>query len=209
MSAVINERASSSASSLGNGVKPGESAGRTKMCTQNKQLVGWCQSAATANSLDLVHKLEAQIARVTKICLLTKEEGVLTINEDRTVRLILKRDSGQFWPSIVEYLPNIPTALSYNEESMRFVQHTVESGQSAVFRLFVGLVNGTVYEYKVADDMNSMTQERHWTAHNNAVSAVVYCPAANVVFSCSKDKTIVWYCAETACKIGMLSPTIR
>lgn len=70
------------------------------------------------------------------------------------------------------------------------------------FRLFVGLVNGCVYEYKVAEDANSMTQERHWMAHNNAVTAVVYCAAANVVFSCSKDKTIVWYCADTACKIG-------
>ncbi|KAH7699457.1 Protein WDFY-2 [Aphelenchoides avenae] len=158
MSAVINERATSSATSLGNGVKP-----------------------------DLVQKLEAQIARVTKIILLTKEDGVLTIGEDRTVRFILKRDSGQFWPSIVEYLPNVPTALSYDEESMR---------------LFVGLVNGCVYEYKVAEDANSMTQERHWMAHNNAVTAVVYCAAANVVFSCSKDKTIVWYCADTACKIG-------
>lgn len=57
---------------------------------------------------------------MTKIILLTKEDGVLTIGEDRTVRFILKRDSGQFWPSIVEYLPNVPTALSYDEESMRY-----------------------------------------------------------------------------------------
>jgi WD40 repeat protein len=157
MSAVINERGSST-SSVGTGAKP-----------------------------DLVQKLEAQIARITKISLLTKEEGVLTINEDRSVRFLLKRESGQYWPSIVEYLPNIPTAFSYNEESMR---------------LFIGLVNGSVYEYKVAEDMNSLSQERHWSAHGNAVTSVVYCETINTVFSCSKDKTIVWHCTDTGCKIG-------
>lgn len=106
MSAVINERAASSTTSLGNGVKPGK-------CSERA-------TNADAPCLDLVQKLEAQIARVTKIILLTKEDGVLTIGEDRTVRFILKRDSGQFWPSIVEYLPNVPTALSYDEESMRY-----------------------------------------------------------------------------------------
>ena len=68
--------------------------------------------------LEFVQKIENQVARINGIFLLTKEDGVVTISEDRTIRVLLKRDSGQYWPSIVEFLTSVPTALYYDENTM-------------------------------------------------------------------------------------------
>ena len=47
----------------------------------------------------------------------------------RSVRVWLKRDSGQFWPSICHYMPSGATSVCYTKE---------------VWRVFVGQENGTV-----------------------------------------------------------------
>ena len=47
----------------------------------------------------------------------------------RSIRLWLKRDSGQFWPSICHYCPSGVTAVCYTKE---------------IRRIFVGQENGTV-----------------------------------------------------------------
>lgn len=75
-------------------------------------------SNESSNPSELVQKTESQIARITNIYLLTKEEGYVTINEDKTVKFFLKRDSGQFWPSIAEYMPHVPTQFVYDEDLM-------------------------------------------------------------------------------------------
>jgi len=158
MSAMINDRPCSSASSLGENAKP-----------------------------EFVQKIENQVARINGIFLLTKEDGVVTIAEDRTIRVLLKRDSGQYWPSIVEFLTSVPTALYYDENTMC---------------LLVGMVNGSIYEYQVSADMNSVQQKRHWGAHTMPVTGILMSNSARMIFSCSKDKTIVWHCADTGAKIG-------
>jgi len=158
MSAIINQRPSSSATSIGEGIKP-----------------------------ELIQKTESQIARITSIYLLTKEEGFVIISEDRTVKFFLKRDSGQFWPSIAEYMPHVPTKFVYDEELMC---------------LLVGLVNGAVYDFEVSEDMNSMTKKRQWNAHTSSITGLFISNSAQMVFSCSKDKSIVWHCSETGYKVG-------
>lgn len=47
----------------------------------------------------------------------------------RTVRVWLKRDSGQYWPSVCQYMSAGATAMYYHVESRR---------------LFVGLENGSI-----------------------------------------------------------------
>uniref|UniRef100_A0A8R1U2L6 FYVE-type domain-containing protein n=1 Tax=Onchocerca volvulus TaxID=6282 RepID=A0A8R1U2L6_ONCVO len=131
----------------------------------------------------LLHKIEGQISRVNGIHLLSTEEGVLTISDDRSLRVYLKRDNEQFWPSIYHYLPFSPSSMHFDEYKLR---------------LFVGLINGSVYEYKVAEDMNSLSEQRHWMAHLSLVTSVLYSPEAELIFSCSKDKTTVWHCSETS-----------
>jgi hypothetical protein len=64
-----------------------------------------------------VQKVEGQVARVIALRILTKEEGFLTISEDKSLRVLLKRDTGQFWPSAIDYLPTVPASLCFHEES--------------------------------------------------------------------------------------------
>uniref|UniRef100_A0A915CAP5 FYVE-type domain-containing protein n=1 Tax=Parascaris univalens TaxID=6257 RepID=A0A915CAP5_PARUN len=135
----------------------------------------------------LLSKIEGQVARVNAVFLLTRDEGVITISDDRSVRIWLKRDNGQFWPSIHHFMPFAPTA-------MFFTEHTL--------KLLIGLANGAVYEFTVADDMNSMWENRHWNVHANTVTAVLLSVQAELIFSCSKDKSLVWHCSETSVKFG-------
>ncbi|MCP9263840.1 WD repeat and FYVE domain-containing protein 2 [Dirofilaria immitis] len=135
----------------------------------------------------LLHKIEGQISRVNGVHLLSTEEGVLTISDDRSLRIYLKRDNEQFWPSIYHYLPFSPNSMHFDEHKLR---------------LFIGLINGSVYEYKIAEDMNSLSEQRHWLAHLSLVTAVLYSQEAELIFSCSKDKTTVWHCSETSVKMG-------
>ncbi|VDK64863.1 unnamed protein product [Anisakis simplex] len=70
----------------------------------------------------LLHKIEGQVARVNAIFLLTKEDGVITISDDRSICIWLKRDNGQFWPSVNHFMPFAPTALCFTEQTLKFVQ---------------------------------------------------------------------------------------
>uniref|UniRef100_A0A7M4FS49 WD repeat and FYVE domain containing 2 n=1 Tax=Crocodylus porosus TaxID=8502 RepID=A0A7M4FS49_CROPO len=42
---------------------------------------------------------------VNMAAIVPKEDGVISVSEDRTVRVWLKRDSGQYWPSIYHAMP--------------------------------------------------------------------------------------------------------
>ena len=54
------------------------------------------------------------------------EDGVISISSDRSVRVWLLRDSGQYWPSICHYYTDTaPTSLSYCHER-RSVLHGQE-----------------------------------------------------------------------------------
>lgn len=68
--------------------------------------------------------------------------------------------------------------------------------------MLVGMVNGSIYEYNVAADMNSVNQKRSWQAHTMHVTGCIMSNTARMIFSCSKDKSIVWHCSETGVKIG-------
>jgi len=70
---------------------------------------------------ELLQKVEGQLGgRITGINLCTKDDAILTTNEDRTLRVLLKRDSGQYWPSIIQDLPHIPTKLYFVEAKNLF-----------------------------------------------------------------------------------------
>lgn len=73
--------------------------------------------------LELLQKVDGQVGRIVGIHLLIKddEEGFVTINEDKTIRVLLKRDSGKFWPSIVQNLPSVPSKLFCDEDQNKLV----------------------------------------------------------------------------------------
>lgn len=129
------------------------------------------------------------MGRITGIYVLSKQEddSFITINEDRNLRVLLKRESGQFWPSIIQDLPNVPTALFCDEDHLR---------------IFVGLVTGVIMEYQCQQDLNSISLKRQWTAHAGSITGLIYSGLIQQIFSCGKDRNLIWHCSDTTNKIG-------
>lgn len=71
-------------------------------------------------NLVLLHKIEGHISRINGVHLLSTEEGVVTISDDRSLRIYLKRDNEQFWPSIYHYLPFSPSSMYFDESKLRY-----------------------------------------------------------------------------------------
>ncbi|CAJ0961061.1 unnamed protein product, partial [Mesorhabditis belari] len=136
---------------------------------------------------ELLAKLDDHVARVTDGWVLANEDGLWTASEDKSVRLYLRRDNDQYWPSINHFMPVQPTCLFYCEE---------------VHRLLVGLLNGHVFVYDVADDCNSLRQRQHFTLHAGPISGLYLSITSELIFSSSRDKTVLWHCSENGTRQG-------
>uniref|UniRef100_A0A8B9MVB8 WD repeat and FYVE domain-containing protein 2 n=1 Tax=Accipiter nisus TaxID=211598 RepID=A0A8B9MVB8_9AVES len=77
----------------------------------------------------LLSKVEGHQDVVSAALLIPKEDGVITASEDRTIRVWLKRDSGQYWPSIYHTMSSPCSAMAYHHDSRR---------------IFVGQDNGAI-----------------------------------------------------------------
>lgn len=105
----------------------------------------------------------------------------------RTVRIWLKRDSGQYWPSICQYMPSGCTSLDYTPETRQ---------------LFIGQENGTVSQYTLSDDCNRLTLVRDYLAHQARVTGVSYARHTGWTLSCGRDKLFSFHCTETGRRLG-------
>ncbi|KAJ9583262.1 hypothetical protein L9F63_022395 [Diploptera punctata] len=151
---------------------------------------------ATASSSDrfsstkkpvLLSKLEGCNDDVNAAIIIPGEDGVISVCDDRTVRVWLKRDSGQYWPSICHYMSSGATALFY----------CVETRQ-----LFVGVENGTVSEFSLAADFNRMSCVRNYPAHQGRVTSVYFAINCEWVLSIGRDKMFYYHCSETGRRLG-------
>lgn len=115
------------------------------------------------------------------------EEAVITIGNDKTLRVWAKRTSGQFWPTICHMMPAGCSALEYHGESRR---------------IFVGLSNGQIHEFDLSEDINRISPKRTINAHSNGIMCVRFAPKHNWILTTSKDKTFLWHCLKTGRKIG-------
>uniref|UniRef100_A0A9L0JEE4 WD repeat and FYVE domain containing 1 n=1 Tax=Equus asinus TaxID=9793 RepID=A0A9L0JEE4_EQUAS len=101
----------------------------------------------------LLSKIEGHQDAVTAALLIPKEDGVITASEDRTIRVWLKRDSGQYWPSIYHTMASPCSAMAYHHDSRR---------------IFVGQDNGAVmvglycYEFPSLDHFCCIPYELVW-----------------------------------------------
>ena len=86
-------------------------------------------SSLTSARPELVNKIDAATGEVNGIIQMPGKDAILSISSDRSVRVWLLRDSGQYWPSICHYMGGAATALHYNH------QHR---------KVFVGLDNGMI-----------------------------------------------------------------
>ncbi|ROJ25388.1 WD repeat and FYVE domain-containing protein 1 [Anabarilius grahami] len=107
----------------------------TKASAATKGIKGKTAMAAEIHSRPqssrpvLLNKIEGHSDSVNTAVLIPKEDGVITVSEDRTIRVWLKRDSGQYWPSIYHTVSSPCSCMSYHHESRR---------------IFIGQDNGTV-----------------------------------------------------------------
>ncbi|KAK0394053.1 hypothetical protein QR680_000546 [Steinernema hermaphroditum] len=99
-------------------------------CSRDKSILAHCSPIlAKVHFLgpELLSNIEGNPSRINSVCLFTREDGVVTISEDRVLRVYLKRETGQYWPSIHQPLLLVPTVVHLDEQSLR---------------VFVGFVNG-------------------------------------------------------------------
>lgn len=68
--------------------------------------------------------------------------------------------------------------------------------------MFVGLVTGYVLQCTISEDTNKIEVVRRRQAHTHAVSGIVLSPNGKEVFTCGKDKHLVWASTETGLKTG-------
>ncbi|KAK7466552.1 hypothetical protein BaRGS_00037336 [Batillaria attramentaria] len=135
----------------------------------------------------LVNKIEGCTDAISMAILVPKVDVVISVSDDKTLRVWQKRDSGQYWPSIYHAMPSEASSVNYNPETRR---------------LFVGQDNGTISEYDMEEDFNRMTHRRDYIAHQGRVTSVIFSLACEWVLSCGKDKYFQWHCSETGRRLG-------
>ncbi|XP_015785683.1 WD repeat and FYVE domain-containing protein 2 [Tetranychus urticae] len=144
-------------------------------------------SASSNKRLELVAKLEGHQEVVNFAILLKNEEGVISTGDDKSVMIWLKRDTGNYWPSVCHRMPAAGTVMSFNHETKR---------------LFVGMENGSISEFLIADDYNRITHQRTYIAHNERVTGLIFSIFHEWVLSVSKDRYFCWHCSETGNRLG-------
>ncbi|KAF4789561.1 WD repeat and FYVE domain-containing protein 2 [Turdus rufiventris] len=108
-------------------------------------------------------------------------------NDIRTVRVWLKRDSGQYWPSIYHAMPSPCSCMSFNPETRR---------------LSIGLDNGTISEFILSEDYNKMTLVKSYQAHQSRVIMILFVLEMEWVLSTGQDKHFTWHCSESGQRLG-------
>lgn len=140
----------------------------------------------------LLSKIEALQDVVNTAAIIPKEDGVISVSQDRTVRVWLKRDSGQYWPSVYHTMPAPCSCMSFNPETRR---------------LSVGMDNGVVSEFILSEDYNKMTPARTYQAHQGGVTVVLFVLEMEWVLSTGQDKSFTWHCSESGQQLGTYRTT--
>uniref|UniRef100_A0A1A9W0P1 FYVE-type domain-containing protein n=1 Tax=Glossina brevipalpis TaxID=37001 RepID=A0A1A9W0P1_9MUSC len=137
---------------------------------------------------ELLSKLEGSGDDINAAILIPGENGVISVSDDKTVRVWLKRDSGQYWPSICQYMPSGCTCIGYVQDTRQ---------------LYIGQENGTITQYILSEDCNRLSFVRDYLAHQARIVNVVFSQGHNWILSCSKDKTFAYHCTDTARRVGV------
>lgn len=135
----------------------------------------------------LLAKLDGCNDEINAAILIPGEDGVISVSDDKTVRVWLKRDSGQYWPSICQYMPSGATSVFYTPETRQ---------------LFIGQDNGTVSEFSLASDFNRMMLVREYLVHQARVTEIIFSLNCEWVLSVGRDKVFTYSCTQTARNIG-------
>uniref|UniRef100_UPI0009B3040B WD repeat and FYVE domain-containing protein 2 n=1 Tax=Monopterus albus TaxID=43700 RepID=UPI0009B3040B len=135
----------------------------------------------------LLSKLEAFQEIVSTAVIIPKEDGVITVSEDRMIRVWLKRDSGQYWPSVCHTMSCKCSTNTFNPETRR---------------LSVGMDTGSICEFILSEDYNKMTPARTYQAHQGRVTVVLFVLEMEWLLSTGQDKNFTWHCSESGQQLG-------
>lgn len=69
-------------------------------------------------------------------------------------------------------------------------------------RLFVGMDNGYISEFSVANDYNRIKLVKNYCAHQGRVKEVLFSLETEMVLSIGRDKFLIWHCSERGNRIG-------
>ena len=135
----------------------------------------------------LIGKVDGGNDDINMAIIIPREDGVISVSDDKTLRVWLKRDSGHYWPSICHSLPSAAASIEYSSQTRR---------------IFVGLDNGLITEFELAEDYNSMNLVRNYLAHQSRVTAMLFCLDQEWLLSCGRDKYFQWHCSETGRRLA-------
>ncbi|CAF0977825.1 unnamed protein product [Brachionus calyciflorus] len=138
----------------------------------------------------LIDRIDGIDSDVLAASLLPNEDGFISINDDRSIRIWLKRDTGKYWPSVCHYSDRIPSCLFHQPDSRR---------------LFVGLDSGNILEFAVGEDYNKITLIKQYLAHTGRVTSVYNTVEHDWVLSTSKDKYFAFHSTDNSRRIGSYS----
>lgn len=157
------------------------------MAAEIKPVGGSAAFMGNSKKPQLLNKLEGHLDVINSASIIHGEDGVISISDDRTVRVWLKRDTGQYWPSICHTMPSAASCMDFNNETKR---------------LFVGMENGSISEFLVSEDLNKMTHQRNYLAHQARVTGVIFSVITEWVLSVGRDKYFQWHCSESGRRLG-------
>ncbi|XP_074633756.1 WD repeat and FYVE domain-containing protein 2-like isoform X3 [Acropora palmata] len=135
----------------------------------------------------LVNKLEGCSDTVNMAVTIPHEDAVISVSDDKSIRLWIKRESGQYWPSICHVMESACSALDYHGTSRR---------------LFVGLASGTISEFQVTEDFNRLHHKRNYLAHMNRVTRINFSLENEWLLSTGRDKYLQWHDCTTGKRLG-------
>lgn len=125
----------------------------------------------------LMNRIDDPTLDITSMSAFTPgEEGIITVSEDKSIRIWLKRETGQYWPSVCHFLTSPCSTMCYDGKT-----------------IFVGQDSGDIDEFEVASDYNRVTHIRKYAAHTSKVTGCYYDGDKEVLISCGRDKYITWH----------------
>lgn len=140
----------------------------------------------------LIDRIDGFDTEIFQAQILPKEDGFISASDDRSIRIWLKRETGQYWPSVCYYAETTPTCLFYHPGPRR---------------LFVGLKSGNILEFAVGEDYNKITLIKKYLAHKDKVTSVHYSLEHDWVLSTSDDKTFSFHSTDNSKQIGLYRVT--
>lgn len=157
------------------------------MSTEIKPATGRNDRFNSSRKAELLNKIEGIPDDINFAIFIDENEGIISVSEDKTIRVWLKRDSGTYWPSIVNFMPSQCSSLEYIPETRT---------------LFVGQENGTISQFLLSEDCNRLSPIKEYLAHNGRITQLIFAKNSGWILSCARDKTFAAHCIETSNKIG-------